>query len=134
MSLLKKISINDYLTSDKPLPTFMIHISPSFSPIDINLNFLMEEGWTNADRFRFHFNQELKETKNEVMNKLFSQLKPHILIRKYDKAEDCFLTIQINLDGTIDILSNDEAFADKYVKGLFLRISTSLSFDRRLRS
>lgn len=98
----------------------MIHISPSFSPIDINLNFLMEEGWTNADRFRFHFNQELKETKNEVMNKLFSQLKPHILIRKYDKAEDCFLTIQINLDGTIDILSNDEAFADKYVKGLFL--------------
>jgi hypothetical protein len=116
----KKVFLNDYLTSDKPLPVFAVRIKPNFNPIDINLKFLMEEGWTNADRFRFHFKQEFKETKSEIMNELFSQIKPHILIRKYDKPEDCFLTIQVNLDGTFNILSNDEAFADKYLKGLFL--------------
>jgi hypothetical protein len=121
----KKVSLNDYLTSDKPLPVFAVRITPNFNPIDINLKFLMEEGWTNADRFRFHFKQEFKETKNEIMNQLFSQIKPHILIRKYDKPEDCFLTIHVNLDGTFDILSNDEAFADKYLKGLFLEFPPS---------
>jgi hypothetical protein len=68
-----------------------------------------------------------------MMNKLLSTIKPHILIRKYDRAEDDFLTIHVNFDGTVDILSNDEAFADKYVKGLFLEFPL-LSFDRRYRS
>ncbi len=117
---LKKISVKDYLKSDKPLPVFMVHIVPKYCPLDINLNFLMETGWTNADRFRFHFKQEFNTTKNPVMDQILKFLKPHILIRKYDKAEDCFITIHINLDGKFDIFCNDEAYAEKYLKGLFL--------------
>lgn len=121
----KKIPIQEYLTSEKPVPVFRLKVTPNFSPIDINLQFIIEEGWSNADRIRFHTETKLKKTKNQLMNTLLKSLKPHLLIRRYDRAEDTFLSIHIALDGTFEIFSNDRDFAHKYLHGLFLEFPPS---------
>ena len=37
-----KIPIKEYLTNKKPLPVYKV--SPTFCPIDINIQFILEEG------------------------------------------------------------------------------------------
>lgn len=121
----KKILIEDYLTSKESLPVYRVEATPNFSPIDVNVQYIMEEGWSNADRIRFHFKTEPIETKNQALDKILKSVEPHLLIRHYDKAEGSFLVIQIAIDGTIEILSNDKDFAHKYMQGLFLEFPPS---------
>ena len=121
----KKISLQDYLTSEKTLPVYRLKATPSFTPIDVNLQFILEEGWSNADRLRFHTMMKPEKTRNPLMNSMLKNLKPHLLIRRYDKEEDSFLSLHIALDGTLDILSNDSDFAHKYLRGLFLEFPPS---------
>jgi hypothetical protein len=128
----KRIPTQDYLTSEKPMPVYRLKVTPNFSPIDVNLQFIIEEGWSNADRIRFHAETKLKETKNQLMNTLLKSVKPHLLIRRYDRAEDSFLSIHIALDGTLDIFSNDRDFAHKYLHGLFLEFPPSFHSSEEL--
>lgn len=121
----KKIPIQDYLASEKNIPVYKLKATPNFSPIDINLQFIIKEGWSNADRMRFHTKMKLGTTKNHPMTALLAVLKPQLLIRRYDREEDSFLSIYITLDGKVDILSNDQAFAHKYLHGLFLECPPS---------
>ena len=119
-----KIPIKEYLTNKKPLPVYKVKVSPTFSPIDINIQFILEEGWGQADRLRFHFEKKLKIRKDNPLTFLFN-LKPHILIRRYDREEDSFIVIFITLNGEIELLSNDREFARKYLQGLFLNCPPS---------
>lgn len=121
----KRIPIQNYLTSEKPIPVYRLKATPNFSPIDVNLQFIIEEGWSNADRLRFHTELKIKEKGNKLMDTLLSNVKPHLLIRRYDRAEDSFVSIHISLDGTLVILSNDEDFARKHLHGLFLEFPPS---------
>ena len=59
------------------------------------------------------------------MNSVFRKIQSHLLIRRYNKAEDSVVAIHISTDGTFDILSNDEEFAHKYLEGLFLEFPPS---------
>jgi len=107
------------------MPVYRLKATPNFSPIDINLHFIIEEGWSIADRLRFHTKMKIKKPKDHLMSALFKVLKPHLLIRRYDKEEDSFLSIHITLDGKVDILSNDQDFAHRYLHGLFLECPPS---------
>lgn len=119
---LKKVPIKDYLTEGGNLPVYVLKVRPNFSPIDVNLQFILREGWSHADRLRFH-----TETKATISPKdehpLFALLqhqKPHLLIRRYDRERDSLLVASIALDGEIQFLSNDRDFAQRYLHGLFL--------------
>ena len=122
---LTKIPIQDYLTNGKSPPIYRLKVKPNFSPIDINLQFIIEEGWSNADRLRFHTEMKIKKIKNHPLSALLTNLKPHLLIRRYNKEEDSFLSIHVALDGDVVILSNDRDFAQKYLTGLFLECPPS---------
>jgi hypothetical protein len=115
-----KISIQEYLTNEKPPPIYRLKVHSGFSPIDINLQFIIKEGWSHADRLRFHLETNIEAKKDNPLTALLENLKPHLLIRRYDKEEDFFITIFVSLDGVIDILSTDQEIAQKYLNGLFL--------------
>ncbi len=115
-----KIPIQEYLSSEKNPPVYRLKAKPNFSPIDVNLQFIIEEGWSNADRLRFHTEMKPEKSKNHPMAALLINLEPHLLIRRYDREEASFLSIHIALDGEVDILSNDRDFAQRYLHGLFL--------------
>ena len=89
-----RIPIKEYLTNKKPLPVYKVKVSPTFCPIDINIQFILEEGWGQADRLRFHFEKKLKIRNGSSVKFLFN-LKPHILIRQYGREEDSFVVIFI---------------------------------------
>jgi len=121
----KKIPIQDYLESEKVIPVFRLEAVPNFSPVDLNLQFVIDEGWSNSDRLRFHSKIDMDEIKDNPMTKMLKILKPHILIRRYEREEGSFLTISINLDGEMEFLSNDQTFVHKYLNGLFLECPPS---------
>ena len=120
-----KIPICDYLTNGKHPPVYRLEVHPSFSPIDINIHFIIEEGWSHADRLRFHPETKLEVAKDNPLADVLVNLKPHLLIRRYDRKEDSFMAMRINLNGEIEILSNDHNFAQKYLRGLFLECPPS---------
>lgn len=124
---LRRIQIEDYLASKKSLPVYKLIITPNFSPVDINVQFLIEEGWSHADRLRFHTEMEIKseKAKHHPLTKIISSIRPHLLIRHYDREEDSFITLHVNLNGEIVVLSNDKDFAQRYVSGLFLECPPS---------
>lgn len=122
---LARIPISEYLTDGRNPPVYRSNVHPNFSPVDINLQFIIGEGWSHADRLRFHTEMEIKVAKDHPLATLIKNLKPHLLIRRYDREEDSFLTVLIGQDGEIEILSNDRDFAQRYLNGLFLECPPS---------
>ena len=108
-------------------PVYVLRVRPNFSPIDVNLQFILREGWSHADRLRFHTETEatISAKDNHPVAALLQNLKPHLLIRRYDKEGDSFLVATIALDGEIQFLSNDRDFAQRYLHGLFLECPPS---------
>jgi len=100
-------------------------VRPDFSPVDINIQFIIEEGWSHADRLRFHPETKIEADKDHPLTAILTHLKPHLLIRRYDREEDSFLTVFISQEGEIEILSNDCNFAQRYLNGLFLECPPS---------
>lgn len=127
-----RIPIQEYLTNVKKPPVYRLKVHSGFSPIDINLQFIIKEGWSHADRLRFHLETKITARKGNPLTSLLSNLKPHLLIRRYDIEEDFFLVISVSLDGVIDILSTDQEAAQKYLKGLFLDCPPSFHSPKEL--
>ncbi len=115
----------DYLTEGKSPPVYRLRVKPNFSPIDINLQFIMNEGWSHADRLRFHTKTKIKSAKAHPLTAILKELTSHLLIRRYDAEEDSFLAATIALDGETQLLSNDRDFAQRYLQGLFLECPPS---------
>lgn len=108
--------------SGKRQEIFQILAEPTFSPIDFNLESLVErKGWGPSDRFRFWFIKERQQLDNPLLEKLVN-LEPHILIRKLDAEEDCFCHCEISLNGNVKVYSNDT----KYARDFFTDIFTGL--------
>jgi hypothetical protein len=109
------IELSKYSSDQSGLSVYCLTAKPSFSPIDINLAFLAQEGWSaSGDRLRFHV-QQPQEVLKHPLAELLGSVPPHILIRRLDREEDCIAVIRVFLDGTIQILSNDVEFAKKYL-------------------
>jgi len=126
MGKVAKYPTQDYCTEGKNPPVYRLHVHPAFSPIDINLQFIIEEGWSYADRLRFHPETQVKVPEGHPLAAVLANVKSHLLIRRYDREEDSFMTARIDLDGEVEILSNDRDFAWKYLHGLFLECPPSL--------
>lgn len=120
-----KIPTQDYSIDGKCPPVYRMKVHPNFSPVDINIQFVVEEGWSHADRLRFHPETKIKAAKDHPLTAILTNLKPHLLIRRYDREEDAFLTVFISQEGEIEILSNDRNFAQRYLNGLFLECPPS---------
>lgn len=123
--MLTKIPTQDYSIDGKCPPVYRMKVHPNFTPIDINIQFIIEEGWSHADRLRFHSASKVKDAKGNLLTAVLANLKPHLLIRRYDREEDSFLTASISQDGDFEILSNDINFARRYLHGLFLECPPS---------
>ena len=117
------IPLSDYaLESKKAKRIFQLTAEPTFTPIDFNLESLVErKGWGPSDRFRFWFVREKQQLDNRLLEML-ANLPPHFLVRKLDVEEDCFCHCEISLDGNVRIYSND----GKYARGFFSDIFTGL--------
>jgi len=117
---LEKIPTQDYTTSEEPLPVYRVIIHPYVTPVDINIQFIMEEGWNQTDRLRFHTEMKIPVEKKHPLSEMIEQIQPHLLLRRYDIEEDSFIAISIFIDGEINILSNDKEYSKNYLTGLFL--------------
>ena len=122
-----RIPIKDYLMEGENPPVYVLKVRPNFSPIDVNLQFILREGWSHADRLRFHTETEatILAKDNHPLAAVLQDLKPHLLIRRYDREGDSFLVATIALDGEIQFLSNDRDFVQRYLHGLFLECPPS---------
>lgn len=122
---LNKIPIRDYTQKGKAPPVYRIEAFPSFSPVDINVQFLMEEGWGHADRMRFHPLSKVEFAEDHPLATILSNLDIHLFIRRYDREKGLLLTIIINREGEIEILSNHRDAANRYLEELFLECPPS---------
>jgi hypothetical protein len=95
--------------------------------------FLAQDGWSaSGDRLRFHVLREPQEALKHPLAELLGSVPPHILIRRFDREEDCIAVIRVFLDGTIQILSNDVEFAKKYLRGSFLESPPSFHTEEEI--
>jgi len=85
---LEKIPTQNYTTSEKPLPVYRIIIHPEATPVDINVQFIMEEGWNQTDRLRFHTAMENPAEEKHPLLEMIEQIQPHLLLRRYNIEED----------------------------------------------
>ncbi|MEM2143784.1 MAG: hypothetical protein QW279_00355 [Candidatus Jordarchaeaceae archaeon] len=114
-------TFSEQLESCEIMPVYRIRVYPKFSPIDINIQFIMKEGWSDADRLRFWTGIETETTDGGSGTSFFSDIfKPSLIIRRYDKEKDALVHINISIEGEIEIFSNDSSFAKRYLRGLFL--------------
>lgn len=61
---LTKIPTRDYAINGKCPPVYRMKVRPNFSPVDINIQFIIDEGWSHADRLRFHPETKTKAAKD----------------------------------------------------------------------
>ena len=109
------------------LEVFKLTGHPSFSPIDIDLEALIEEfGWGASDRVRLWYIQDQQKLKSHSkILRMLSSPPPHLLVRKIDIEEDCFVHCSLFMTGEVQILSNDENFARKLFIQLFIDVPPS---------
>ena len=120
-----KYPTGDYLVEGNTTPVYRLRVKPTFSPLDINLQFIQEEGWSTADRLRFHYASDLRPPAEHPFTAVLEQLEPHLIIRRYGREEDSFVSVRLFLNGDVQALSNDSEFARRYVRGLLLECPPS---------
>jgi len=107
-------------------PVFSLHAKPQFSPLDVNVAFLFRSGWNQSvDRLRFHIQQDSKIPAGHPMARVMSQFDPHLLIRRLDRDEGCFISVHASVQGEIVVLSNHAEFARGCFRGIFLECPPS---------
>jgi hypothetical protein len=117
---LEKIPSQNYSTSEKPLPVYRILFSSEVTPVDLNLQFIMEEGWNQTDRLRLHTFMEILADEEHPLFDILKAREPHILLRRFNIEEDSFIAVSIYINGEITILSNNKEYTHKYLSGLLL--------------
>ncbi len=114
-----KIPLVQYQEAASPPPVFCIVARPTNCPVDINVQFLSQTGWSESgDRLRFHYQHTI--TSSHPLAQLLGSAEPHVIIRHHDREEDRLVAVQIQLSGDIHVLSNDEEYARQFFAGAFL--------------
>ena len=126
MSSSPKQPLTAYLESPNGTPVFSLRAKPNFSPLDINVAFLESTGWNQSvDRLRFHLIQDSSDSSHHPLARMLEKVAPHILVRRLDRDEDQFVSVQASVEGEIVVLSNDADFARSFFAGLFLECPPS---------
>lgn len=140
---LSKIPIGEYLGNGETIseqlenvnvvPVYRLMVYPDFSPIDVNIQFILEEGWGDADRLRFWTDMGADVNWDQPLALVLSPIfKPSLIIRRYVQREDVLLHVHISQEGEIEILCNDRDFARRYLRGLFLGCPPSFHTEEEL--
>jgi hypothetical protein len=112
--------LSDYSSMSPSVPVFRLEASSHFSPLDVNVTYLARSGWNQAvDRLRFHTEQQNIPT-NHPLADAIGHFGIHLLIRRLEKEEDRFVSMQTSIKGQVVILSNDAPFARSFLQGVFL--------------
>lgn len=126
MSSNSRHSLESYADSATPTPVFCLQAKAEFSPLDLNVAFLQRAGWNQSvDRLRFHVAQESHVAHDHPLAKILGNVEPHILIRRLDRDEGRFISLQATIEGEVTIHSNDAEFARSFFAGLFLECPPS---------
>ncbi len=126
-------SISEQLENVNVVPVYRLVVHPNFSPIDVNIQFILEEGWGYADRLRFWTGMGAEINEDQPLALVLSPLfKPSLIIRRYVPGEDVLLHVHISQEGEIEILCNDRDFAWRYLRGLFLHCPPSFHNEEEL--
>ena len=118
--------LSSYADPASGAPVFCLRAMPQFSPLDVNVAFLARSGWNQSvDRLRFHIQNESEIAPTHPIAQVMRRLDPHLLIRRFDRDEDRFISVRAYVQGEIVILSNDVDFAHGYFQGIFLECPPS---------
>ncbi len=111
MTAANRYRLDDYAGTSPP-PVFNLTAIAQFSPLDINVAFLAQNGWNQTvDRLRFHVQNQTSTDSSHPLAAVLASVSPNLLIRRLDAEEDRFISLQITIDGTVTALSNDRDFA-----------------------
>ena len=84
--------LSSYADPASGAPAFCLRAMPQFSPLYVNLAFLVRSGWNQSvDRLRFHIQNESNIPRAHPMAQVVRRLDPHLLIRRLDRDEDHFI-------------------------------------------
>lgn len=118
--------LSSYADSASRTPVFCLRAKPNFSPLDVNVAFLLRSGWNQSvDRLRFHVHHATDAPRDHPLAQAISGMEPHLLIRRLDRDEDSFASVQASVNGEIVVLSNNAEFAHTYFRGIFLECPPS---------
>lgn len=106
-----RYSLDEYF-AESPPPVFQVTGTAQFSPLDINIAYLTQAGWNQTvDRLRFHVQNQDPPPADHPLAALIGNITPHLTVRRLDREEDRFISLQISTHGTVTAMSNDRAFA-----------------------
>jgi hypothetical protein len=118
--------LSSYADPASASKVFFLSADAHFTPLDMNVAFLARSGWNqSADRLRFHVKHDSKIAPEHPLAEIMSRLEPHLLIRRLDRDEDSFVSVQASLEGQILVLSNDAEFARGWLRGIFIEVPPS---------
>jgi len=106
-----RYKLDEYVSASPP-PVFNLIAVAHFSPLDINIAFLTQNGWNQTvDRIRFHVQNQNPPPSSHPLAAVLGSLPPNLMIRRLDAEEGRFISLQISIDGTVNAMSNDRDFA-----------------------
>jgi hypothetical protein len=118
-----RYSLNSYAEPGAESKVFSLRARAQFSPLDLNVAFLIRSGWNqSADRLRFHVKQDVEMSPDHPMAQMIGRIEPGLLIRKLDRDEDRFVSVRASVQGEVLILSNDAECARSWFEGMFLEV------------
>ena len=121
-----KYELAAYADPASAAPVFRLSANPQFSPLDVNVAFLAQNGWNQSvDRLRFHTRGASAVAPDDPLARVVTRFEPDLLIRRLDRDEDCFASVHAYVDGDIVVLSNDADFARVLFQGIFLECPPS---------
>lgn len=126
-----RFATTDYSSTDGAPPFLRITLTPQFVPADVNLLFLSRKGWSPGDRLRIALKPPTLP-EGHPLAAMMAAVKPHVLLRRYDRDEDAFVALTFELDGAIVVDTNDRDFAWRYIRGLLLECPPSFHTDDEL--
>lgn len=124
-----RISLNDYRPFEylktkkiqEGAKVFVLEAVPLFSPLDIDVSSLVEKhGWFQADRFRFWYPLRMKPLL-DMSEKL---IPIRLYVRKLDVINDRLIVCRL-FPGHLQILSNDEEYAETFFSEVFCNVPPS---------
>jgi hypothetical protein len=78
-----------------------------------------------VDRLRFHYQHDIAGSVDHPLTQLVRANDPHLLIRRLDRDEELFVSIDVSVEGEIAVLSNDTEFARAQLRGIFVECPPS---------
>jgi len=120
-STAKRVALNAYYENAQNLEVFKLTAKAKSSPIDFDIFALTETmNWSLSDRMRFWY-ADTTGKKSPEPQAIFN-VSPGIYLRKLDREEDAFCVCDVNMNGEIELWSNDGNYAEGFFFKVFVNV------------